>query len=388
MKFDFKRTAAGALALALTAALCGCDNGYLMTVDEMSIRSGIYLSFQQSAYNEAYEKISEESGDDSSSTSEVDVFAQTIEGKSASEWIKEQTLDEVRKFVAVQRLCEEKGIALSDEELSEINSDIKSTWDEENFYVQYMYGFNTAGEYYESLGVGIESLREIRKANELSDKLFLRYFGSDGETPVTTEELNEHLTENYAVMKYISIAYADDDAKAQANEAAEAYAERLNGGESFIDVKYDADLNAAQKAALSAAQSSYTEDNEEGLTEEEYCQKAVDEATAEKAESLDDLDTFVPKENSSLDEKLTEYVWNAADDGKAAVFEGESYIYVVVREDITTKSGWIEENNLSLLKAIKSDEYDGLIELTYQNYDVDLDEYLVNKKYAPEKTLK
>ncbi len=28
------------------------------------------------------------------------------------------------------------------------------------------------------------------------------------------------------------------------------------------------------------------------------------------------------------------------------------------------------------------------MELTYQNYEIELDEYLVNTKYAPEKTFK
>ncbi len=119
MKLNFKRIAAGALTLALTVSLCGCgDNGYLMTVDGMSIRNGVYLSFQQTAYNEAYNKIQEQNGtsDSSSSTSEIDVLAENVENKSASEWIKEQTIKEVRKFVAVQKLCNEYGITLTEDE--------------------------------------------------------------------------------------------------------------------------------------------------------------------------------------------------------------------------------------------------------------------------------
>ena len=135
MKLNFKRIAAGALTLALTVSLCGCgDNGYLMTVDGMSIRNGVYLSFQQTAYNEAYNKIQEQNGtsDSSSSTSEIDVLAENVENKSASEWIKEQTIKEVRKFVAVQKLCNEYGITLTEDEIKEMNDDLQSTWDEEN----------------------------------------------------------------------------------------------------------------------------------------------------------------------------------------------------------------------------------------------------------------
>lgn len=399
MKFNFKKIAAGVLALAVTASMCGCgDNGYIMTVDNMSIRNGIYLSFQQTAYNDAYSKIEEQnsSDDGSSSTSEIDVFSENVENKSASDWIKEQTLKDVRKFVAVQRVCEENGITLTEDEISEMNSDLQSTWNEENMYIKYAFGFDTAGEYYESLGVGIDSLREIRKSNALSDKLFLYYYDADGKYPVTEDEINEYLTENYAAVKLLTLnltnykgeALESDEDKNLVKAKANAYAERLNNGESFIDVKYDYDLAVAQDRAKASAESAYTEDNEDKLSKEDYIQKAVDEATAEKAEKVEDLDQFISKENSTLDEHLTEYIWNAAADGKANVFEDDSAVYVVVREDVTAKDEWKKESNETILKAIKSDEYDSMMELTYQNYVVELDEYLVNKKYAPEKTLK
>ena len=395
MKFNFKKIAAGALAVGLTMSLCGCgDNGYLMTVDGISIRNGIYLSFQQNALSNANSKYDEENSTDStSSTESVDIFEQTVEGKSVPEWIKEDTLNQVRRFVAIQQLCKRYEISLTDEEIADINKEVQSLWDESNVYVQYLYGANSMGEYYESMGIGIESLKEIGRVNSLSDKLFLHYYDKDGTIPVTDEELNTYVTENYAAIKMIMLSYKDykgdalesDEEKQAIKDKAKAYADRLNGGESFIDVKYEVDLESAQNAARASAEKVFSEDNEDKLTEEEYIKKAVDAATAEKAESLDAIDQFIPKDNSPLDEKVTEYVWNAAADGKATVFEGESAAYVIVREDSTTKETWLKENRTGLLKSIKGDAYDSMLEITYQNYDVDLDEYLVNSKYAPEK---
>ncbi len=302
----------------------------------------------------------------------------------------------MRKFVAVQKLCNEYGITLTEDEIKEMNDDLQSTWDEENMYVMYTMGFNTLGEYYESFGVGIESMKEIRKANALSDKLFLHYYDTDGEYPVTKDEINTYLTENYAAVKMLTLKYTDaegkaletDEAKQEIKDKAKTYAERLNGGDSFIDVKYDFDLETAQEAARVSAENSYTEDNEDKLSKEEYIKKEVDDVDVTKAEKPEDLDQFISKENSTLDEKLTEYIWNAAVDGKATVFEGESAAYVIVREDVTAKESWEKDNHEAILKEIKSDEYDGLMELTYQNYEIELDEYLVNTKYAPEKTFK
>lgn len=401
MKFNFKKVAAGVLTLAAAVSLCGCgDNGYIMTVEGMDIRNGIYLSFVQNSYNEAYNKINEQnssdSSSDSSSTSEIDVFAQTVEAKSAADWIKEQALEDVRKYVAVHKMCEQYGLTLTEDEIKEMNDDLNSAWDEENFYVQYSLGFSTLGEYYESLGIGKDSMRDIRTTNALSDKLFLHFYDTDGEFAATQDEINTYITENYAAVKMLTLNYKDasgndlesDEEKQAVKDNAKKYAERINGGESFIDVKYDFDLVSAQDAARATAESSYTEDNEEKLTKEEYIQKEVDDVDVTKAEKPEDVDQFIPKENSNLDEKLTEYIWNAAADGKATVFEGESAAYVIVREDVTTKKSWEEDNHLSILKAIKQEDYDGIMELTYQNYDVKLDEYLVNTKYAPEKMIK
>lgn len=393
MKHTIKKIAAGVIALVLTASLCGCsDNGYLMTVDGIDIRNGIYLSFQQTSVSNASSKYEEENSSDSS-TSDVDIFEQTIEGKSAYEWIKDDTIKQVRRFVGIQRICEENNISLTSEEIAEVNKEVQESWDESNIYVQYIYGYNTIGEYYESMGISIESLKEISKVNKLSTKLFLHYYGKDGTIPVSEDEINTYLKENYACVKLLTLNYKDyagtdlkeDKDKQVIKDKAKEYVDRLNKGDSFIDVKYDFDLAAAQDAAKAAAEKSYKEDNEEKLSKEDYIKKAVDEAKAEKAESLDDIDRFLPKDSSSLNEKVTEYIWNAAADGKATVFEGESAAYVIVREDVTTKSKWKENNNTAILNSIKGEDYESMMELTYQNYDIELDEYLVNNKYSPEK---
>lgn len=119
-----------------------------------------------------------------------------------------------------------------------------------------------------------------------------------------------------------------------------------------------------------------------------YCQAAIDGATAEKKESADDCDRFISKDSSSLDEAITEYIWNAAADGKATLFTNTdtgNYVYVVVREDITTKDTWKENQNTNILHQLKNDAFEEVLKGVYESYTVELDDYLVNTKYAPEK---
>ncbi len=149
---------------------------------------------------------------------------------------------------------------------------------------------------------------------------------------------------------------------------------------------YDYNFEKAEESAKAKAETDYKEDNEDKLTKEEWIKKQVEAAGIKKAESADDLDQFISKESSSLnDEKLTEYIFNAKSDGKATLFEAEKAVYVVVKEDITKKTKWKEDNNERILTLIKNDDFKSMVDLFGQNYEVVADENLVNKKYGPER---
>ena len=249
---------------------------------------------------------------------------------------------------------------------------------------------------YESQGIAKESYREIQRVSELQSKLFMHYYDKGGELEVTESEINDYLKENHAVIKLLSLDYKDasgkdlekdEDKKAVKNKA-QAIADRLNKGGDPIDVFYDYNLEEAEESAKAKAKTDYKEDNEEGLTKDEWIKKQVEEAGIEKVESADDLDQFISKESSSLeDEELTEYVFNAESDGKATLFETEKVVYVVVKEDITKKTKWKEEHNESILTSIKNDDFRSMMDLIGEAYEVSADENLVNKKYGPERLL-
>ena len=245
------------------------------------------------------------------------------------------------------------------------------------------------------------------------------------------------------------LSLKDDADKEKIRELAQSYADRANSGEDWVNIQYDFDLRAAQYKAWTDAEDSYAEEHsstaEAKSTEEakqtaeatetaeadkstaeisetaesaataeaetaeaetsaeevytkpiintgdaeydKYVQDKIDAATADKKESAEDCEQYIRKDSSSLNEKLTEYVWNTAADGKATLFENEeeNCVYVVVRDDVTTMKSWLETQNGSILHGIKNDAFDELLKSTYDNYSVELNDYLVNTKYAPEK---
>lgn len=393
----FKKILAAGAAIVCAAALTGCsDNGYIMNVEGIDIRNGIYLSGVMSAYGDAYEKVSE-AREEQGLTSEVeDLFKESIDGKPVSDWVKEEALNQVKRSVAIQKLCEENGIALSDEEANEINAEINQMWTEESFYAQYLYGTNTMGEYYDGIGIGKDSLRESFTVSNLYQKLFMHYYGEGGLTPVSDADLNAYLKENYASAFVLELKYTDyqgilltDDNEIDAVKLlAQSYADRINGGESIADIKYEYDLKTAQDEARTDAEDDYPDlsEAEKPATLEEYVQQMVDAATAEKAESDSKLFTHIKKESSSFSTEITDFIWGAEANGKAGLFETtNNSICVIIRNDITTESEWKEENNYDLLSEIKSDEFEDTLKAVYEEYTVNAKENLINGKYSPEK---
>lgn len=474
MSHNFKKIAAASLAIVCAASMTGCaDSGYIGTVNGIQIPNGLYLFYiAVNGYNDAKTQIKEER--DSDSTAEVTVFNNTIEGKTASAWLKDNAVEDLRRFAAVEDLFSQYGLTLTDEELTKISDSMNSLDDDLGMYAQYYGlpdGISSYGAYYENLGIGKSSLRMFSENSYKENHVFLHNYDTDGLTPVSDDEINTYLTENYAAIKFLKLSFTDyqglelkDDAAIQEiKDLAQAYADRYNSTGDWSEIRYDFDLRQAQFDAWTKADDDYAKQKSEeaaaGTAEAEpeaqnepapttaeaataenaasteapaeetastaeaastaestaeaadgeveassdtifvkpvvntddadynkFAQDAIDAATAEKKDA-DSLETYIKKDSSTLDEKLTEYIWNAQADSKATLFtdENSNCIYVVVRDDVTTMESWKTTQHENFLHALKDDAFEELLRNTYANYVVDLDDYLVNTKYAPEK---
>lgn len=396
MAFSYKKITAAAVAAVCAVSMAGCvDTGYIGTVDGMDIRNGIYLWCMQTAYGDAHTEVSEvksEAGD----TSEIsNLFEETVDGKPANDWIKENTVAELRRYVAVNRLFEENGLALTAEENADIQDYVNGIWDNEDWYAQYIYGTNTMGEYYDSIGMGVDTVRDVYTTNKKEAKLLEALYSEGGAKAVPAEELNSYLTENYANVKYIELPFTDmygialqlEDEITAVVDKAQGYVDRLNGGESFIEVRYEYDLEVAQNEAMADREAAFEAATFENPSDAEWdaaMEEAKANATADKAESVEELEVAVNKDSSTLDVELTEFIWNLDADGKAYLLETENAAYVVIREDITTKDGWKSDNMATILDEMVGDDFDAYLAEVGAAYTVELDDYMVNNKYSPD----
>lgn len=414
MKLGFKKITAAIVAAAAAVSMSGCmDNGKIMTVDGMEINNGIYLYYQQTAYSTAQTKISEaqqekldkladeivnqtssdSSSDTSSSSSEIKYFEQTIDGKSTSQWVKDETLRLVKQYVGVLRLCEQKGISLEQSEIDEIAEQVKGVWENSDYYMQYFFGCDTAGQYYESNGVGRESYTLISNEKALKDKLFVKLYDKDGENPTPDEEVAAYAKENYACGVVLGFPYKDykgntltsDSDKKAVDDLAEEYANRISNGESLIDIKYDYDLKEERDEAREQIEDYYDKNPVEGKTKEEYLAEELEKLTVDREESEDDIIEFFKKDNNTLVAEVSEFMFNAKDDGKATLLKTEGSVFVIVRYDVTGKTEWIEDNRTTILMELKNDDFNKYLDDFSANLSVNANSYLVDTKYKPER---
>lgn len=400
MNTNFKKLAAAFSAAVIACTFTACmDNGSLMTVDGTEIRNGVYISYLTNFTNTAQSRVSEESSanstDSTDSESEADFWSATIDGKDVTEWIKENTLKSVRGHIGVQRLCEKYGISLTDEELTEINTQCNEEWESSNIYVKYLYGFDTVGEMNEASGIGIESYKEVIQVNMLRDKLFLHYYDTDGEQAVPDEEYNEFIDENYAAIRIMTLPYKDymgneltDESEIKAiKDKAQEYVDRLNEGENYETVRYFYELAKAQDEARKKASTEYSEEVAGGLSPDEYIEEAANKATYTVPDDANIFNLAFAKASSSYNTEVTDFIMSLARDGKPYVFHSDEAktSYVVVRMEMSVLENWKESNRETVLLQMRGDAFNELLEQVSADYEVKQDNYLVNTKYTPKK---
>lgn len=378
---------AGVLCVTTAASLTGCgDVSYAMTINDEKLNAGIYLYYEYQAKSEAASKFAEENPDADTSAEGFDYFANNVEGKPFAQWITDKTEELCKEYAAVNALFDEKGLELTEDEISEINASVKSTWYDENPYLVY-YGidFDTMGEYYESLGVGMESYKLLTMNEKKRETLFDSLYSVGGTEGTTQAEVDAYFAENYARAAYFEIALEDGNGDTiETSEGLQiledlgnGYVEDLKNGTPFSTVskEYDTFVDEQRKAAEKAQAE---EDGTVYLEEDEE-----EEADEDKTEA--DYETMFTKTGTYPSEEFVENLFAMSNDAPQ-LYKTEDAYYVVVRRDLSERTDWLEENTHTIIHKLKEDAMTELLANAYAGYNVVINE-AAKSAYDP-KTLK
>ena len=373
---NFKKIAAGAAALALlgSMAACGSNTAYAFTIDGEQVKAGVYIYYSYLAYNDAVTTITEQNSELDVTDDEV-VKEQKIDGKDALTWIQDKAKTYCQEHVAVNKEFDEAGLALTGDEIADIDSSMESFWAENE-------------EAYEKNGISEASVREVMEYTYKASNLFLHYYNIDGVEGVTEEEVHDYYVDNNARVQYVAFnlvdgtgAELDADGKAEMEKMVEDYlsaVEKLSDedkiGEKMDEIKeeYKAYVTSVSEEAVAEAAG---EDGEAAAT-------TTTEATTTAEGETTTTTTTVPYLNESIiarattDEDTTEedityspsktvhdYVFEEAEFNKPAmIFDEENNVYyLIVRYDIEERMNeddlWYGAQKESAVSKMFSDAF-------------------------------
>lgn len=235
------KTLAFASAALMALGLAGCSTpASAGKVGDMDISSGLYLLMQLNAYNEAAGLVEDTS---------ADVLDQTVEDMPAADWIAEKTTENIRRYAGIRQLCAEHGVALSEDDQTQLDTLVESQW-------------TSYGDYYESNGIGENTFRLALEAELLAEDLLPAIYGEDGSDPVDAAELESYIQENYTDLAYFSLplmtpsyTFATEEQQTQIEELGKKAVQRMQDGEAMETVAAE-----TVKEAYDIMEMEYTED--------------------------------------------------------------------------------------------------------------------------------
>lgn len=353
-------SAALASAVVITSALTfsGCaDTSVAGTIEGVTIPAGIYVLNEFEALSQAVSDFKDANPDTDVDAEGFDFFAQTIDGKSFSDYVKDTAAQNCKNYVAVEKMFDEMGLVIDAADKEKLIADVNATWDNDNTYAQIFYGVNTYGEYYEKNGIGKNSYKEYMLNSKKAEMIFEAIYCENGSKEVPQAEIEKWIEENYTVVRYISVSKKDKDGKliedetklAELKTLAEGYAEEINGGAKFSEV-----YNKHQKHI---------------------------EATEVEVEEEKELDRIISVESTNPSEEFVKHVYEMELD-KAEVYDADTYYYVVIRYDILTDD-YKETYKHTALNALKGDEMKATLEAAAANYSVSFNDATL-EQFSPE----
>jgi len=347
-------------AMTLSLASCGQDTTWGAKIDETELRAGIFIYYQSDALSRAYDHMTE---------TDTDVMAITIDGMSTEDWVNDQAVKSMQKYVAIENKFDELGLTFENNEEELAKANVEQWWE----YVS---------EYFEGIGVSQQSYLDIVINGEKKAAIFDYYYGEGGEKEVAEADIKTYLNANFARIKYIDMPLKDgegnllkSEGKAEIKTMAEEYIERMKNGEAFEDIsdEYDEYYNGLIEAA----------------TATETTEEPVDDTTTENTTEEDDELVLLgsvtsgdyPIPSASVHEKV---VGDAIAVGEYQLIEEDEVYYIVYKMDLFADEEYYEYKKTDVLNELKGEEFDTTVDSWTTGQNVVVNDDAV-KRYKVEK---
>lgn len=325
----FKKIVAGITVAALTVSLtaCGGDTSWAYKDNNATVTSGLYLYYLTQATSQAESQVELQDKET------VFTKGKEIDGKSTTDWIKEETEKACKQYLAVEAQFKELGLELTDE-------------DQETIDQQVDYYYPSFDQYYmfSARGIGESSYRLSVENNIKYSKLFEKYYKAGGIEEVSESEMKTFFQDNYAKVKVVTLnktnsstgqALSEEEITAL-KETADGYVKRINEDGESIDTIY-----TEYKASTS-----------------------TDSSSTSSSSSNSELNySFYYKEGTNMAEAVKTAIFETSEIGGPAItFEDDNAVYVLQKYDHMADPADFTKYTDSVLQYMRSDDFEAKVE--------------------------
>ncbi len=200
------------IGIVLGITLLGNDgsDGY-MTLDSYAVTDQHYTYFCTLGYDEAYKATG--IGDSS-------IWDTEIDGVKTEKWIKDFAVDEAKRFLVINKMFDDAGLAFTQDELFAIDDKVEEAW---------LYsGISGA---YEKRGITQIVYEDIVTTEEKAEKL-AEYYAEELSQSISEDDIKAYLDDNYASVIYFAMSYVNEDSDSTLDEY-EGYCKEVENGKSL-----------------------------------------------------------------------------------------------------------------------------------------------------------
>lgn len=384
----FRKSVAFLIAAVMVFCLAACHpkDEVAISSDDIKITSAMYSYYLVMADMEAQDKVNNDESVDTTASG-FDYHKQTIDGKKYDEYVKDVALQNCLKAIAYQKLCAEKDIELSTEDIANAEYAAQYNW----YYYGYNYGYQYGyGDFLPLNGVYYDTYAEVTKVNYYGDAYFKSIYDKGGEKEISADDIQKAMDENYIAVYTITETYTDDTAR-DVKDKLTKYADRLKNGEEFKTIYNEHNKTEDSNSTTSSDTSSTTTSSETASSEN--TSSATDSDTSSSATSSEEK-TEEPKAKDELivivgsEETDSNYKFDKFEDIKKMEMDeikliddtDKKALYLVVKKDINSDTYYKETLLASdILYLLKGDEFTETVEDYMKSMDYSVSKFAINQ---------
>lgn len=371
--------------MLLTFAACHPKDEVALTIGDVEITSALYMYALINADGEAMTKVDEAKAEeteetasdatasdttssDTTSAEAVDYYAEEIDGKSYTDWVKARAIEICTEFAAYETLCKENNLTLSD--------DVK---EEADYYAEYYWSYYGYQAIYEPNGVSLATFKKGFTYSYLFNEYFEFVYGEGGEKAVPADEVTKTMSENFVIADVLQASTADleETELTELKTKFDGYVTRLENGEEYEKIYND-------YYEISEEETTDSTSSETTSTEE-----TASDATSSNTETTEEEEVLEPKDPYAtlLGSADTDYANDLYDTVKAmAVGEikliedaDAGTISIVIKGDVMADEYWTENLNTPTLSLLKMDEFEKDVADYAKTLSVKKNSYAINR---------